>query len=205
MSLPGAARNGRDMASIDIYTSREYLPPGRAHVAMLYPFWGISPEDPADPCTGRFDEYARTGKAYFAMAPLAQAAVAVAPCEWLAGQENELIRRLAVAARGLGKRTVIFFNNDSTEPIEVEGALVFRTSLYRSRRRKSEFAQPAWSEDFLQRHTGGEVPLREKTARPVVGYCGYSRMATGQHEHLRGWLGARPGIARWFERRGMQL
>src|SRR5262249_13879124 len=61
---------------------------------------------------------------------------------------------------------------DSDEQVGLEGAVVFRTSIYRSRRRPGEFAQPAWSEDFVERYAGGALPVRKKAAKPTVGFCG---------------------------------
>ena len=75
--------------------------------------------------------------------------------------------------RAAGKPVVLFFNHGSDEEIAVEGTFVFRTSFFRPTRRENEFAFPAWSEDFLL-HTGGELPVRTKGAKPRVGYCGYA-------------------------------
>ena len=33
---------------------------------------------------------------------------------------------------------------------------------------------PAWSEDFVAKYLGGQLPVRPKTSRAVVGFCGYA-------------------------------
>jgi Exostosin family len=159
-----------------IFSDRVFVPRGAPHTIMLYPFWGKAPEDPADPNTGRFDGYAALGTRFFRMVPPDEAEVAVFPTDWthLAGKPAaiEVADEFAAAADEMGKPTIAFFVNDSDEPVALTGATVFRTSLYRSRRRIGEFAQPAWSEDFLERYVDGGVPVRKKQRKPTVGFCG---------------------------------
>jgi hypothetical protein len=75
--------------------------------------------------------------------------------------------------RQAGKTPVVFHGADPTEPLPVT-ATVFRPSLLRSRRGPSEFALPAWSEDFLERYFAGILQPRRKRRRPVIGFCGNS-------------------------------
>jgi hypothetical protein len=56
---------------------------------------------------------------------------------------------------------------------------VFRTSLYRSRRAANEYALPAWSEDFLTAYLNGTIPIRKKSPRPAVGFCGFAAPLIG--------------------------
>jgi hypothetical protein len=141
---------------------------------MFFPFWGKNPEDPDDPNTGRFDRYTEIGADLFRLAPLEEAAAAVVPFDWSSAVEPELIEaanEFAARTRAAGKPVLVFFVSDADEPVPVEDAIVLRTSMYRSQRRPREFAQPAWSEDFLERYFGGQLPLRRR-GKPVVGFCG---------------------------------
>jgi hypothetical protein len=163
---------------LKIFSDKSYLPPGKGHVTMLYPFWGKNPEDPRDPPSGRFDIYTKIGSRYFQMATLRDADIAVFPCAWehIVGNTDALRRAkefIRNAARA-GKQTVIFFFSDSDEEIPYKNTVIFRTSLYRSRRKPNEFAMPAWSEDFIERYSGGKLPLRKKKDKAVVGFCGYA-------------------------------
>jgi hypothetical protein len=151
---------------------------------MLAPFWGKNPEDQADPSSGRFDRYVEVGPALFEPVPLESADLAVFPCEWS--------RSLAPAAESfvaealeVGRPTVIFVGADDHETVSYEGAVVFQTSLYRSQRRSNEFAQPAWSEDFITMYFGGELPVRSKGLKPVVGFCGLAPRRRGILTRLR--------------------
>src|SRR2546428_763993 len=186
------AINSRGSTKLKIFTDRAYLHGGRKHVAMLYPFWGKNPEDPGDPSSGRYDRYVEVGSRLFEVTTLEKAEVAVFPGAWeqvlgdtAAVKRAEQFLELARRAR---KPTVIFFWSDSDEAIRYRNTVVFRTSLYRSRRRRNEFAMPAWSEDFVTRYLGGQLPLRSKGERAVVGFCGYAPSFRTSSRTLRGRL-----------------
>ena len=159
-----------------VFSDRSLVSPGQGHVTMLYPFWGKNPEDPSDPVSGRFDRFAKLGRSFFQMAELAEADVAVYPRPWEHVFRDDQARSLAVrfADRALnaGKRVAVFFWSDSDKPVHLENAVIFRTSLYRSKRAPHVFAMPAWGENFVERYCDNQLPLRAKGSKPVVGFCG---------------------------------
>ena len=163
---------------LKIFSDKSYIPGGQGHVTMLYPFWGKNPEDPRDPASGRFDIYTKIGSRYFQMTTLNDADIAVFPAAWehVIGNTDALRRaeEFIENAAHAGKLTVIFFFSDSDEEISYKNTIIFRTSLYRSRRKPNEFAMPAWSEDFVERYSRGKLPLREKMEKAVIGFCGYA-------------------------------
>jgi hypothetical protein len=181
--------------SLRIHSDRSLVPSGGTHVVMLYPFWGKNPEDPVDPNSGRFDRYAESGVALFELAPLESADLAVFPTEW--GEPTaQAAGRFVEGAGAAGKPTAVFVGGDELRAVPHEGALVFQTSLDRSRRRPNEFAQPAWSEDFVTAHLGGQLPIRSRGPRPVVGFCGLAPASRGMltrfrahpaHTSIRAW------------------
>jgi Exostosin family len=161
---------------VRVWTDAAVVPAGVPHVAPLCPVWGAPPEDPRDPNAGRFDRLAREGRGLVELVPLEEADVAVLAAAWELVRDDAAARERALQfiarAGAAGRKTIVFFNHDDDRPLELDGVTVFRTSLYRSRRRPYEFGLPAWSEDFLERYLDGTVPLREKSPRPVVGFCG---------------------------------
>ena len=167
-----------------LWTDATVAPAGAPRVALLYPVWGAPPEDPHDANTGRFDRLAREGRGLVELVPLEDADVAVLAAPWEVVRDDEAVRERALQfiarAAAAGRKTIVFFNDDDDRPLELDGAIVFRTSLYRSRRRPYELALPAWSEDFLERYLQGTLPLREKLLRPVVGFCGVAFEATSR-------------------------
>lgn len=162
---------------LKIYSDRSYLLPGQEHVVMLYPFWGKRSVDTAHPSSGRFDRYTEVGSCFFEMTTLQKADVAVFPVAYEHVRRNskarERLRQFAGRARQAGKPTAIFFGSDSDEDVPY-GTTVFRTSLYRSSRKPNEFAMPAWSNDFVAKYLGGELPIRPRRARAIVGFCGHA-------------------------------
>jgi len=170
--------------SLRIYSDLSLVPPGGSHVVMLYPFWGKNPEDPADPNSGRFDRYANSGAALLELVSLDDASVAVFPTEWSESAAHAAAL-FAEAAADAGKPTVFFAGADDHLAVRHEQALVFQTSIVRSRRGPNEFAQPAWSEDFVTEHLGGRLPIRAKGALPVVGFCGLAPASRGVLRRFR--------------------
>lgn len=159
------------MSKLKLFADRRYLENGRPHVTLLIPFWGKNPTDDAGPSKGRYDDYAERGRDFFSLVPLAEADIAVLPFEWR--KQSSLGFKLAEEATRRDKKVLIFFNSDSTEPIPVPNAVIFRTSFFRSKRKLNEHAIPAWSEDFLKQYLGGRLPVRRKSEKPMIGYAGY--------------------------------
>jgi hypothetical protein len=154
-----------------IFSDRRFLASETTpHAAILSPFWGTNPETPPD--TGRFDRYAEVGGSFLRLSSLGDCDVGVFPQNWESARElaPELGEAFARTCRDAGKTPVVFSGADPTDPLPIE-ATVFRTSLLRSQRRPSEFALPAWSEDFAQ-YLGGQLRPRPKQSRPVIGFCG---------------------------------
>jgi hypothetical protein len=183
---------------LSIFSDLSYLPEGAPHHVLFFPFWGKHPEDARDPNAGRFDAYVEQGTRFLRLTALDEAELAVLPADWSWYAGDGHARRRAgefvAQAADAGKEPVVFFANDSTEAVPLEGATVFRTSLLRSAGRSNEFAHPAWSEDFVERYLGGELPERPKGVRPVVGFCGLVassrlrlpvRLALRRQERLR--------------------
>lgn len=176
-----------------IFSDRSFLlSETTPHAAIFVPFWGTNPEPPGDPDNGRFDRYAEVGNRFLRLSPLSECDAGVFPQSWESGRERaaELAEGFGAACREAGKVPVVFHGHDSTDPLPFDG-VVFRLSLLRSQRRPREFAQPAWSEDLLVRHLDGELRLRPKRARPVIGFCGSTR---ADPPALGARLRRRPGL-----------
>ncbi len=162
--------------TLRLYTDASLVPAGTPHVAMLVPFLGrIDPPD--SPMHDRFDRYMEIGRTLFAQSTLADADLAVLPFGWEQVLRNHALDDVAASfadrARAAGKRLVVFCDCDSAEPVPFADTLVFRTSLYGSRRRPGEFALPSWTGDWLAQHFGGQLPLRARGPRAIVGFRGY--------------------------------
>jgi len=166
------------MGIMRIFSDRRYLAEKQPHVLMLYPFWGNIREDPGNPFSGRFDQYAEIGHSFFQMVPLKDADIAVLPADWADVSKNGTAKNLALEftdlAKRAGKKVAIFFHSDSDEAVPIENAIVFRTSFNHSKRRPNEFAMPAWCEDFVKKYLDSRLTLRAKSEKPAVGFCGFA-------------------------------
>jgi len=152
--------------------------PGSAdYVPFLAPWWGVPPEDPASLHRGQFSNWAaRPPGSCTLLSDSAAADVFVLSIPWKLTRNNPTARAFAEgeisAAARLGRKIVIFFDSDHDEAIDwPEHAVVFRFSIYSDTRRRNEFSIPTFSQDFLD---GGTLPVREKSARPSVSFCGYA-------------------------------
>ncbi|MBI3813115.1 MAG: exostosin [Nitrospinae bacterium] len=178
---------------LKIFSDKSYLPTGKGHIAMLYPFWGKNLEDPRDPSSGRFDMYTKISSRFFQMTALKDADIAVFPAAWehVVGNTDALKKAEGFIENATlsGKPTVIFFFSDSDEDIPYKNTIIFRTSLYRSRRKSNEFAMPAWNEDFIEKYLGGQLSIRQKQDKAIVGFCGNAPAVKLNSLPLRGILG----------------
>ncbi|MDD4627886.1 MAG: exostosin family protein [Candidatus Peribacteraceae bacterium] len=80
------------------------------------------------------------------------------------------LRGFAELSRKLNKRIVVIAHGDSDAPVDLPNTIVFRTSLYRFRKRANEIAMPAYAVDLLR---GEDLVPRRKSSLPTVGFCGW--------------------------------
>ena len=157
---------------IKFFADRTFLPDGKYHTILLYPFWGNREAESGDFFKDRFKEYVACGNLLFEIVKEPEAAdLFVLPFEYASDPLSlTYTNRLVSLARRHNKKVLIFFNSDSSESISLDNCIVFRTSFYRSKRQECEFAFPAWMEDFYQQDESGYI---EKRRIPSVSYCGY--------------------------------
>lgn len=177
---------------LKIFSDRSYVPEGIHHEGILSPFWGVPVESnlggSEHSWAKRFTRYAQVGHSFFEMTSLEEADIAIMPINWLAIRgltwrtikrnkpARDLALQFAKKVEAAGKPLVVFFAGDcSDEEIPIKNAIVFRESLYRSRRKNTDFAVPAVNEDLVEQYFGNELSIRQKRAKPVVGFCGYAK------------------------------
>lgn len=69
------------------------------------------------------------------------------------------------------KELVLFIGTDHAHRMHVDGAIVFKGSAYASRMHENEIVSVPYAEDLSQ---SIPPPLREKSAKPVISFCGYA-------------------------------
>lgn len=149
-------------------------------VPFLAPWWGAPKEDASSLHAGQFAKWEASRPMQYQLAETpAEADVFVLSIPWKLTRSNPQALAFAEAqireAGALGKKIIIFFDSDHDDPIPWPAhAVVFRFSIYSDTRGRGEFSIPTFSQDFLVQHYGGVLKLREKSAIPSVGFCGYA-------------------------------
>jgi hypothetical protein len=211
---------------MNIYSDKAFLPEEIPHAPLLYPFWGFS-SPYGDGTLGRrsYEHYIENGAKLFKLSGLEEARFAVLPYQWEqvvdyvarrsargvvaeARVVESAVRRaeeFAGLAGDAGKAAVLFFSHDSDDAVPLGNSFVFRTSMLRMSRRPNEYAMPFWMPDEVEALFGGELPLREKAARPVVGFCGYNPLKPASHTKFKRVLGRVPGASRVAPYLGVRL
>lgn len=211
---------------MNIYSDKAFVPDDIPHAPLLYPFWGFqSPY--GDSALGKrsYEHYLRNGTDLFKLSGLREARFAVLPFHWEQVVDYAMRRtargdgadpsvpadiarraeEFTALAASEGKRAVVFFSHDSDDAVPLGNSLVFRTSMLATARRPNEYAMPFWMPDEVEALFGGELPLREKVARPVIGFCGYNPVRSDAHKRLKRVLSRVPGVTRFAYRLGVQL
>lgn len=105
-----------------------------------------------------------------------------------------LAEEFAALAASKGKPTITFLSQDSVDEVPLDNSIVFRTSLMGASRRPNEYALPYWMPDEVEASFGGELPTREKTTRPVIGFCGQSPVNLDSRTKFNRKLCTVPGL-----------
>jgi hypothetical protein len=209
-----------------IYADKRYLPEGLPHCSMLYPFWGfLSKFNVSELSSYVLDHYLETGNSLFELTSIEEADVVVLPFQWeqvvpeiisyrfdleYHGKEMETMQRriagalqlaeeLATKAAGNGAKplAVFFVDDNETLRVPLPNAYTFRPSLRGEGRGPHEFAMPFWVRDEVLASFAGELPLRRKSKKPIVGFCGVPGLLPyGIRAGLKYRLSASPAISR---------
>ena len=95
------------------------------------------------------------------------------------------LKESLLLARNSGKKLLVFDLSDYTDiPIKLSDAWVFRIAEYASRPRSNVIVMPTFVEDLAQY---SEITWREKSERPVVGFCGWAGFRT-LLDYIKFWL-----------------
>jgi hypothetical protein len=165
---------------LKLFSDQRFLPGGIAHESILSPFWGNSFANAELPGASYYEalgQYSNLGQSFFELSSLEEADVIIFPGNLekvFDPRYLSLATELSEKARLTGKLTAGFFWGDcSDKSLPISCDLVFRNSLYRSHKSRCDFAYPNWTVDFVETYFDGNVPIRQKPSKPVIGFCGF--------------------------------
>lgn len=169
---------------LNIYSDRNYLPKGMEPVIILYPFWKEFIPNEKHPWSRAYGKYIEISNSLFKMTSLEEADIVVMPTNWrlIRGESwrskvNKEAENLSIEfadkVANSGKEIVIFFAGDCcAEEVPINNATVIRTAAYRSKRGQKDIIMPSFTEDFVKEYLEDQMPLRQKSNKPLVGFCG---------------------------------
>lgn len=184
MTFFGKLEGFENAMKLKIFSDRQYLLDGMQPDPILAPFWSEVSGNHQSPGRRACDRYIEIAHSLFEMVPLEEADLAIMPANWRTIRGDSWRAKVNKRALDLGiqfaqkaeqarKPVVVFFSGDcSDEEIPVKNALVFRMSLYRSKKKPTDFVPPAICEDLVEHFLANQLPIRQKHEKPVVGFCG---------------------------------
>lgn len=108
-------------------------------------------------------------------------------------------------AKEHGKPMIVFNGGDYPANLPFDDVILFESAGYRSTPGlRYHSAQPSYIADYVQQYCGGELQLRHKTPKPVVGFCGQAslspiqtawrtlRLKWQQHQYRKGKINWEP-------------
>ncbi|MBW4451462.1 MAG: glycosyltransferase family 47 protein [Nostoc indistinguendum CM1-VF10] len=172
---------------LNIYSDKNYLSNGIKAVPMLYPFWKEFIPNQKYPWNRIHHNYIEIGNSLFNMTSLKEADLAIMPANWRAirgeswrdkvnKQAQDISMQFAEKVANNGKELVVFFAGDCcAEKVPIKNATIIRPAVYRSQKRQKDIIIPALVEDYVKEYLGGLISIRQKSAKPVVGFCGLAQ------------------------------
>ena len=159
---------------IHIYTEDNHAPRSDWRnnlILILKAFWG-------DGTDWNRDSVAYLREHFALVDTISQADVAALPMAWnyyVKRQKIRLALDLAERADRLGKYVMIWSEGDNSAHIPFENIILFQYSIQRSQRRRFEYARTPFTRDYIAQHFKGQLTLRRKPDKPVIGFCGQAK------------------------------
>ncbi len=172
---------------LNIYSDKNYLPNGVKSVPMLYPFWTEFIPNEKYPWNRIHGNYIEVANSLFNMTSLKEADLVIMPANWRAirgenwrakvnKQALDISMQFAEKVADSGKEIVVFFAGDCcAEKVPIKNATTIRTAVYRSQKNQKDIIMPSLVEDFVKEYLGDEISIRQKSAKPVIGFCGLAQ------------------------------
>ncbi|RYY08150.1 MAG: hypothetical protein EOP43_00945 [Sphingobacteriaceae bacterium] len=151
-------------------------------VDLLIPFCGQDSKErnpDLNITIGRFDNYEKTGKDFIELSSVIECDACLLPIRYTQTKDDikfeEEIKTFADTAEESGKKTFVFLGSDVDYfDVKIKNSIIFCNTLYQSKRKSNEFAFTFFFEDFIAKYFNNQLPIREKTAVPTIGFCGYA-------------------------------
>ncbi len=160
---------------LKLYTDLELVKTPSTHTFLLLPLLGDYLKTEGDPDAGRFDAFIQSYANYIQFVKIPEESdFFLYPITYsFEPSEQEISSSFIAKAKQYNKKAILFFNSDDDRAIELDNAIIFRTSFYKSQASVNTFALPGWSADFINHFPNKTINYLPKSEIPSVSYCGY--------------------------------
>ena len=123
-----------------------------------------------------FDKYTEIARKEISFVPLEEADFALLPVslEKYDSTTPEPIKRFINLVQEKQKKLVVFAGHDTNPTYSIPNAIIFSGAIYRSTMQPGYRVYPHFFEDFIKKFKQGNLSVREKGEKPIVGFCGYA-------------------------------
>ncbi len=142
--------------------------------SILRPFWKDAPFTEVE----REQLYGKQVRQYALVDSPEKADIGVLPMHWVHYYQPGTLAqaiRFVESVKRLGKPVITENGGDYSVPVPVGGVYLFQANCYKSRRRKLEYALPAFIRDPLKELGEREISIRPRQCTPLIGFCGQAR------------------------------
>jgi|CXWL01.1.fsa_nt_gi glycosyltransferase involved in cell wall biosynthesis len=146
------------------------------YVELLFPFWGVVAKESMPYVRAAELQYQYSKNDFELVEDIADADFVLVPYSYdrLKQVNPKKLQNIIEEATAAGKLLLIDGAGDLETPIDIPNAVILRVSQYAYSKRKNEITIPFPAEDLLETYCAGELQLRQKPVKPVVGFTGWA-------------------------------
>lgn len=151
-------------------------------VDLLIPFCGQDSKErnpDLNVTIGRFNAYEKEGKSFIELTSLEEADACLLPIRYSEKADDvefeTSIKEFSERVGNSGKKTFVFLGSDVDHYyVSIKNSIIFCNTLYQSKRKNNEHGFTFFFEDFIAKYYHNQLPIREKTIVPTIGFCGFA-------------------------------
>ncbi len=166
--------------TVKLYAPDRYREPKLfTHVELLFPFWGVAAKESAPYVRAAALQYQYSKNDFSLVERIEDADFVVLPYPYdrFRATNSAKVDMIIEEAKGAGKPIIIDGSGDIEYPISIPNSVVLRISQYAYSKQPNEITVPGVAEDLLESYAGGQLQIREKSEKPVVGFTGWANLS----------------------------
>ncbi len=170
------------MEHVTFFVDPAWQRQGLQHIPLLYTMWG-NPLTASVPFWRElFERRCFDTKYYSVTTEAAKADMVLMPYSHnvALAQWPELLDACAQASKQLSKPLFIDGLGDIEHPVKIPNTVVLRYGGYRFMPEKNAIHIPPYADDLLELYSKGELAVRNKGPRPLIGFVGWASLPFGQ-------------------------